>query len=131
MIIILPYKLKLVNVMRHLNRHAQNAYNKKLKSTAREGLREVGFVALRNVVSCVVEHRYPGQTPDTGNCFNSAKAAIDGFVQAGLLIDDSPDYLDFLVFAPPRKVEKEDEGLAFCFDESLERAIIRLESTVE
>ena len=82
-------------------------------------------------MTVAIEHRYPGKLPDTGNCFNTAKACIDAFTRAGLMTDDSPKYLDFMTFLPPRKVEKQDEGLAFCFDVDLQTAILRLETLPE
>ena len=37
---------------------------------------------------------------DVGACFPSVKAAIDGFVDAKILPDDSPDYVKSLTFLP-------------------------------
>lgn len=36
--------------------------------------------------------------PDLGACFPAVKAAIDGLVDAGVLVDDGPAYLRRLIF---------------------------------
>lgn len=41
--------------------------------------------------------------PDVGACFPTVKAAIDGIVDAGVLINDTPDHLIALMFLPPAK----------------------------
>lgn len=37
---------------------------------------------------------------DVGACFPAVKAAIDGFVDAGILPDDTPDFVQALTFFP-------------------------------
>lgn len=39
--------------------------------------------------------------PDTGSCFPTAKAAIDGLVDAGVLKDDGPAFVRSLTFIAP------------------------------
>lgn len=43
---------------------------------------------------------------DTGNCYGSVKAALDGLVDAGVLPDDTPAHILSLKFYAPRKVQK-------------------------
>lgn len=40
--------------------------------------------------------------PDVGACFPTVKAAIDGIVDAGVLLNDTADHLIGLMFLPPR-----------------------------
>lgn len=47
-----------------------------------------------------------GPLQDTGNCYGSVKAALDGLVDAGVLPDDSPAHILSLKFNAPRKVQK-------------------------
>lgn len=46
-------------------------------------------------------YRHRGSIPDVGACFPSAKAAIDGLVDAGVLDDDDPTHLVRLTFDAP------------------------------
>ena len=39
--------------------------------------------------------------PDTGACFPAVKAAVDGLVDAGVLVDDTPDRVLELRFTAP------------------------------
>lgn len=43
---------------------------------------------------------------DTGNCYGSVKAALDGLVDAGVLPDDTPAHVLSLRFNAPRKATK-------------------------
>lgn len=43
---------------------------------------------------------------DTGNCYPSFKAALDGLVDAGVLPDDTPAHVLSLKFYAPRKAQK-------------------------
>ena len=40
---------------------------------------------------------------DVAACVPAVKAAIDGLVDAGVLIDDAPQHLKAIVFAQPQK----------------------------
>ena len=46
-----------------------------------------------------------GTLQDIGNCYTSAKAAIDGLVLAGLLPDDTGEHIRSLTFYPPIRVK--------------------------
>lgn len=48
-------------------------------------------------------HQKTGRMQDVGGCQSSAKAAIDGLVDAGVLPDDSAEYVRSLTFLPPMK----------------------------
>jgi hypothetical protein len=53
-----------------------------------------------------VQARQGGTLADTGNHLPAAKAAIDGLVQAGLMLDDDPTHMIFLGFYPPVRAKK-------------------------
>lgn len=38
---------------------------------------------------------------DTSSCHPAAKASIDGLVDAGVMVDDNPDYLKYVGFNAP------------------------------
>lgn len=42
-----------------------------------------------------------GRSLDLGNNYPAVKAAIDGVVDAGVIVDDTPDHLVGLCFTPP------------------------------
>jgi crossover junction endodeoxyribonuclease RusA len=53
-------------------------------------------------MSVTVEpHQKGGRLQDVGACHPSVKAAIDGIVDAGVLPDDSSQYLRSLIYLPP------------------------------
>ncbi len=50
----------------------------------------------------IVPHYKTRQSlPDVGSCSPSAKAGIDGIVDAGVLVDDTPAYVVEHVYRPP------------------------------
>lgn len=55
-------------------------------------------------ISVTVEpHQKGGRLQDVGACNPAVKAAIDGIVDAGILPDDSSQYMRSLIFLPPQK----------------------------
>ena len=55
-------------------------------------------------VSITVEpHQKGGRLQDVGACNPAVKAAIDGIVDAGILPDDSSQYVRSLIYLPPQK----------------------------
>ena len=54
-------------------------------------------------ISVTVEpHQKGGRPQDVGACNPSVKAAIDGLVDAGVLPDDSSQYVRSLIYLPPK-----------------------------
>ena len=53
---------------------------------------------------------------DVGACFPAVKAAIDGLVDAGVIVDDNAQHLDKLTFYAPRVGD--DEGLRLVVTEA-------------
>ena len=58
---------------------------------------------IRQPVSITVQPVQKGKLPDAGNCYPSAKAAIDGLVDAGVLIDDDPRHVHTVELRAPRR----------------------------
>lgn len=54
-------------------------------------------------VDIYVEQRGNGKLQDVGNCYPSAKAAIDGLVDAGVIPDDTPEHLLAIKFFAPTR----------------------------
>jgi hypothetical protein len=53
-------------------------------------------------VVAMPELRNRSAIPDTGACIGAVKAAIDGLVDAGVLVDDGPTIVRSLHFCAPR-----------------------------
>lgn len=55
-------------------------------------------------ITVTVHHEvHRGKLPDIGNCYPTAKAAIDGLVDAGVIPDDTGEHLVLLSFTPPTR----------------------------
>ncbi len=57
-------------------------------------------------VDVVVEQKGNGKLQDVGNCYPSAKAAIDGLVDAGVIPDDTPEHLLSIKFFAPERSDR-------------------------
>lgn len=53
--------------------------------------------------ACAVSVRPLGVRQDIGNCYGAAKAGIDGLVDAGVIENDTPEFLGAIVFLPPER----------------------------
>lgn len=62
---------------------------------------EAGIPALDSVRIEVTPILPDNKIQDTGACYPTAKAAIDGLVDAGVLEDDSPQYVTTITFHSP------------------------------
>jgi len=62
-----------------------------------------GIPQMRWISVTVEPHQKTGRLQDVGACNPAVKAAIDGLVDAGIVIDDSPEYVKSLIFLPPKK----------------------------
>ena len=90
-----------------LNQERAKHYRARIEDTRwwREGFMsaalEVGmprFNAAEIIVEPVLNNR---KWQDTAACFPSAKAAIDGLIDAGVLEDDTPDIVPMITFKRP------------------------------
>jgi len=133
MIIRIKIPIVLVNVARHEHWAKQRSYNVNIKNAttmALQSQRSEWEIFPNGKVHVVCQHLCRARLPDTGNCFNSAKAMIDAVVATGLLKDDSPEFLGYLTFSPPIRAY-ENEGLLLCFDNNLDNAICRMDNRVD
>ena len=62
-----------------------------------EGIPEMTWISVT-----VEPHQKGGRLQDVGACNPAVKAAVDGIVDAGVLPDDSPQYMKSLVFLSPQ-----------------------------
>ncbi|NCV84637.1 MAG: hypothetical protein EBW14_01855, partial [Oxalobacteraceae bacterium] len=59
--------------------------------------------AMRWISVTVQPYQQGGRLQDVGACNPAVKAAIDGLVDAGVLPDDSSEFVRSLIFLPPQK----------------------------
>lgn len=65
-------------------------------------------------VSLSVQPYLKGRQQDTGNCYPAVKAAIDGLVDAGVIPDDTPEYVSAITFLAPEKASENRLVLGIC-----------------
>lgn len=59
-------------------------------------------------VKITVRHEFAkGVRPDTCSCIQAYKSAQDGLIDAGILIDDTPEYVASVTFLPPEKTGRD------------------------
>lgn len=64
------------------------------------------------------EFRPRGRITDAGNCVTSAKCAIDGLRDAGIIVDDNPRYVRAVTFLSGKRVgSTKYQGLKIMFRE--------------
>lgn len=106
----IPGRPMTLNNERKLNRFARAAHVKEV----RELVSVLAMVEWGNrppvvkvLISAVpmLKHK---RKQDTGGCFPAVKAAIDGLVDAGVLIEDGPDVVKCLVMEAPLLGEPAD-----------------------
>ena len=134
MIIRIKLKIVLTNVSRHAHWAVQAKYNKMVKERVAATWKSEGYQGTQLEIfptQCLVQHLHAGKVPDTGNCFNTAKAAVDGLVKQGLMPDDNPKYLGCLLFLPPVKVPKAEEGMVLGFFRNIENGACAIEEFVD
>lgn len=89
----LPAGEALLNANRRIHHHARARLTRNLRGIAYWCVREAKVPHLERA-HIVVEYRPPDRRRrDVHNLFPSAKAAVDGVVDAGVLTDDSDAYL--------------------------------------
>lgn len=90
-----------------LNQERSAHFAQRVRDTKwwREGFADAAVIAsiprleaCQIVVEPVLENR---RWQDTGACFPSAKAAIDGLIDAGVIDDDTPDIVPAITFKRP------------------------------
>lgn len=95
-----PERPMVENAHRRLHWRARARYD----AGIREGfgwLAKAKGIPHLDAATITVEHRYTGPKPDVGACAPTAKAAIDGLVDAGVLDDDGPDHLFSVTYVTP------------------------------
>jgi hypothetical protein len=58
---------------------------------------------MTNCIITATPYQLKGRMQDVAACVPAVKAAIDGLVDAGVMLDDAPTHLKAIVFAQPQK----------------------------
>lgn len=86
------------------HRRTTEAVRTKVAYTARQSLRTIHPSAFPIIVEAFPVQK--GRLPDAGNSYPTVKAIIDGLVDADILPDDDPKYVDAVVLQSPRRATK-------------------------
>ena len=102
-----------LNVERQGNRWGRAAAVSVWRVGAAEAWTDLGPPRRLSPVVVHIEPHYQNNAsrPDTGSCIPTAKAAIDGLVDAGAIPDDSPDWVKGLHFHAPMMLSDRGDGL--------------------
>jgi hypothetical protein len=117
-ILFVPGEVWSINAERSMHHHARALLVKPM--------RHLGMLVARNVInsaSDAVKFTVPvavtfrpfqknlGPTADTANHIGPCKAVLDGVVDAGLIQDDTPEYVVSQTFLPPVRVPATATGI--------------------
>lgn len=105
-----------VNSARHASSHWVEQKRTKEWRTAFATLARMAGEEPFTRVTITVDHQTrTNRLPDTCSCVLAAKAGIDGLVDAGLLPDDSPQYVTSVTYLPPHRTGQ--DGLSITLTE--------------
>lgn len=90
-----------INRERSMHFHQRAAYVKVVRALAANAARETGIPPLPRARMVAQPLQKRGPLADILNHVPTLKAAIDGFVDAGILPDDAPQYLPIVSMRPP------------------------------
>lgn len=96
-----------MNAYRRLHPHARARYDRGWRHAFGWLARAAKVPPLTRVVITVAQTCRRPPLPDVGASFPTAKAAIDGLVDVGVLPDDSPAHLKALTFVAPERGEED------------------------
>ena len=92
-----------MNAYRRLHPHARARYDRLWRRTFADLARRARVPHLDAVIITVGQWCLRPPLPDPGANFPTAKAAVDGLVDAGVLTDDSSEFVRYLGFAAPER----------------------------
>lgn len=96
-----------MNKYRTLHYRARAAYDREWRTIFARLAQAQRIPHLAAVNVTVVQTCAHHSLPDVGAAYPTAKAAIDGLVDAGVLTDDTPEIVRFLGFAAPERSDKD------------------------
>lgn len=89
-------------VLNHRNRWRRAELTKEWRTKFAELATAAGIPALNTIHVTAIPHlKNRRAMPDTAACLLAVKAAIDGLVDAGVLVDDGPEVVRTLLFVAP------------------------------
>jgi hypothetical protein len=92
-----------LNEERAGHRYQRASRTKKWRRVFCDLAKSAATPCLTNCTVTATPYQLRGRMQDVAACVPAVKAAIDGLVDAGVLVDDSPKYLHAIVFNQPRK----------------------------
>lgn len=108
----IPGRPALLNAERSSHWRSRAEQTRHTRNEARLLWRQAGKgKQLRRVKVEVYPTYAKGRLPDTGACFPSVKAIIDGAVDTRLLLNDTPDIVTYLGFHRPMIDKERGDGV--------------------
>lgn len=93
-----------MNAYRRLHYHARARYDREWRGAFHLLARRARIPRLAAVTVIAAQTCRPGpRLPDPGALFPTAKAAIDGLVDAGVIADDTGEFVRFIGMAAPER----------------------------
>jgi crossover junction endodeoxyribonuclease RusA len=109
------------NAYRRQHFQVRARYDREWRNSFGWRARQERVPALKAAIVTVYQVCRRPPLPDVGACFETAKAAIDGLVDAGVLPDDDPAHLVALNFVAPTRGET--DRLILVIEEYTEGAV--------
>lgn len=91
------------NKERSQNRHRRAEMTKMWRDAFHFLAKAQRIPSMKWITVTAYPHQKAGRMQDVGGCMPAVKAAVDGLVDAGVLPDDSSEYVRSLIFLPPKK----------------------------
>jgi crossover junction endodeoxyribonuclease RusA len=95
-----PHRPWTTNADRNLHPHQRAKRIKEWRKAFCQLATEQGIPLQRKIAIMVTPILPDRRIQDTAACNPAAKAAIDGLIDAGVIIDDTKEYLEFILFKP-------------------------------
>lgn len=104
------------------NRHwaKRAAMTKEWRQAAAIYAKTSGLPKRLDTIGITVQHNVKGRLSDVCSCVETVKAVVDGFVDYGLIEDDTPDHLLWIRFIAPVKTGTDE--LVFTVEEAIREA---------
>jgi crossover junction endodeoxyribonuclease RusA len=98
-----PGELVTANRERRLHFQQRARFVKQWRSDSFWAAKQARIPRLRRASITITPHQVRGRLADAGGHAPVGKAIVDGLVDAGVLTDDSPDYLDAVIYAAAKR----------------------------
>lgn len=111
-VLFIPGKLLLTNAERGMHHHALAAEKRRWRDAGFWYAKQEKLPAFEWLGLTVVPHVKHRRSQDVAACNPTVKSVLDGFVDAGVLVDDSPNFVRAITFCAPMLKSSRGDGVA-------------------